>query len=586
MIRVAELLPGDTVGITFTATAVNAPEDFTSYTNTASASFTLVRADGQTIGLNTVSNTVVVTLDQLPPVETPDLTVVKSANAATAVVGQTITYTISLTNTSSTNINNIVLRNLINEGLRFLVGSNTINGTLQPRASSLSVPVGSLLPNESIIVTVQAVVLALPPSGQIVNRAIIEYNGISVPSNAVVLPVLQSRLIVEKSVSTTVAFVGQLLTFQIVIRNEGTATAFNAKFRDPINFGIRIDASSIRVNDVLVPLSSNILDGLPLGDIPGGSTVVVTFHALVDGIPANAVVINQAFVDAEQIVPDSPIVPISVPSNIISVSVLDNEVRISKSTAATSASIGSVIGYTVDVQNRGATAISNFVLRDILPPVTRYVPNSLTVEGILKQLGRAPFVLEIPVGNVPPGQIIQIAFQLAVVAVPVQGEIANRMIATYEKQLPTGDRSNIIEFSNTSITPFVDVRMAKRVSQTTASSSDIITYFIDLHNNSNLTISNVLVRDQLPGQVTVLADTVRINGVQRVGANVIIGVPLQLLPPGQSVTVSFEARIDSQQGRIENVAVTTFDVQFTDGTFGRGTLQARATVRIEEEEEE
>lgn len=586
IIRVGELLPGQSFQFAFTVNAIGIPDDFTAYTNTAHADFYFVRAAGQSIPLNTVSNTVIVTLDELPPSDTPALTVVKSANTSTAIIGQTITYAISLTNTSALSIHAIVIRNLVNEGLRFLPGSITINGTLQSRLDSSSISVGSLLPNESVRVTVQAVILALPPSGEIVNRAMIDYNGISVPSNAVVIPVLQSRVIVEKFVSSSIAYIGQTLTFTIVVRNEGTDTAYNAALRDPINFGIRIDVATVRVNNVLVPINSMDIDGLPLGDIASGTTVVVTFTALVDCMPANAIVINQAFVDAEQIAPDSPLVPVRVPSNIVAVQILDNQVRIVKTTTATAASIGSTIDYTVEVVNGGSAAISNFTLRDILPPGTRYVPDSLSVAGSLRPDARLPFILDIPIGIIQPGGSIQISYQLVVVAVPIQGEIPNQMVSTYEKQLPTGELVSIIETSNTTITPFVDIRLTKRASQTTAATGEIITFVIEIHNNSHLTIFNNVVHDQLPDQVMMLGDTVTINDIPRAGTNIAKGVLLQPIQPGESVSITFDARIDSEQGVIENTAQLAYDVQLANGSLGKGRLNANVRVRVDADDEE
>ncbi|MCR8842634.1 hypothetical protein NQ117_02980 [Paenibacillus sp. SC116] len=587
-ILIDSLPVGTTVAIDFTVTAAALPPDFTAYTNTASASFTFTRADGTTVPLTALSNTVVVPVQSLTPIPAPTLTVTKSANVATAIIGQTVTFSISITNTSTAPIANISLINILNEGLVFLRGSITVNGNDQPDLGTASVPIGTLLPDESAIVTVQAIILAIPPSGEVVNRAAVQTDTFTQPTNAVVIPVTSASLIVDKTVTPSMAFVGQPLNFTVNVRNAGTAVAENVLFRDPISLGIRIDPNSVRVNGQLVPIGSSSIEGLPLGNIGVGQTVTITFTAIVDSLTSNGIVINQSFISTEQAAEGSAPVPIEIPSNIVAIPNMDPDLRIIKSSDVSLGFIGSFIDYVIDIQNISGSELTNFILRDPLPAGTRFVRGSLTVNGVpITNLLVRPN-RSVQVGTIEPGQSIRIAFQLVVVAIPVQGEFANQVIATYNKALPDGTIVALSQTSNTLIIPFAElnVQMSKRASQSVVVTCHTLTYQVEIINNSNLTLTNAVLRDQLPVGVLFQTGSLTINGITQPNGNLSGGLPLQAIAPRQTVRIAYQVKVNTDKESIVNAALLTFLAQSPDGNQGRGELTASTTVKVKQEEHE
>ena len=69
-------------------------------------------------------------------VEEPVFIPVKSVSAATANIGETVVYTVTLTNSCESPLTNVFFRDVVPEGLTFVLGSVTINGltetTLNP----------------------------------------------------------------------------------------------------------------------------------------------------------------------------------------------------------------------------------------------------------------------------------------------------------------------------------------------------------------------------------------------------------------------------------------------------------------------
>lgn len=113
--------------------------------NTASVSF-----GGATVPSNTVS-----TLLSLPP------TVVKTVDKLSAVIGDTLTYTVTVTNVSLTAITSLPFSDLLPQGALYLTDSFEVNGSpAVPTVSgnSLSYTIPSIPAAGSAVITFQVLV--------------------------------------------------------------------------------------------------------------------------------------------------------------------------------------------------------------------------------------------------------------------------------------------------------------------------------------------------------------------------------------------------------------------------------------------
>jgi uncharacterized repeat protein (TIGR01451 family) len=97
---------------------------------------------------------------------------------------------------------------------------------------------------------------------------------------------------------------------------------------------------------------------------------------------------------------------------------------------------------------------------------------------------------------------------------------------------------------------------SKSVSNIRPNRGDTITYTVQVANTTSEDMSGVSLYDSLPYQFTLVPGSVMVNGIQ--AADDVVGVPGAVigdLAPGETVTVSFDARVsDTAQGEPSNYA--------------------------------
>lgn len=115
------------------------------------------------------------------------LSVTKEVNATTALIGDTLTYTMTVTNTSSIPVNGVVLTDPIPSGTAFVPGSVTVNGSPSADLPNTGITIGTLAAGASSVVTFQVKIgNTLPNPNPIPNTATVNYtNGTPVESNTV-----------------------------------------------------------------------------------------------------------------------------------------------------------------------------------------------------------------------------------------------------------------------------------------------------------------------------------------------------------------------------------------------------------------
>ncbi|MNI36785.1 hypothetical protein D3C73_908500 [compost metagenome] len=248
--------------------------------NQASVSFTSGAFSGASY-----SNTFVT------PVYQPFINIVKSADTANATVGDTVTYFLNVTNTGNLAAN-VTITDSIPAGAVFIPNSVLVNGVPQPGADPASgLNIGTVAPGATVTVTItlQVTVASLPSPQQLVNQAASTFtfsppdgrllSGSSV-SNVLVIPVSSPDVTVVKSTPAIDAVVGDVITYTIVVTNNGIAPVNNVVLVDPIPAGSQFVAGSVTVDGTARP-GANPGSGIVIGTIAPGDSVTVTFQVQV-----------------------------------------------------------------------------------------------------------------------------------------------------------------------------------------------------------------------------------------------------------------------------------------------------------------
>ena len=286
---------GGAATVTFQVLVDNAIPLVNPIPNSAAAAFTFTTDPTQPNGRTGVSDSNAVTTQ----INRAMVTAVKTATPDFADVGDTVSYTITLTNTGNVAANNVVLTDVIPAGTSFVPGT-LLGATGTPPSLTLANPIpaggtatvtfdvliGNSLPKPNPIENSVAAAFTYTVDPARPNQA----SGTAVGGPAAT-QVNTARLLVEKSADKPISYIGDIITYQISVKNTGNVSADNVVLTDLLPTGVSYVPGSLLVS---VPYSGTLASGLALtGPIAAGQTVTLTFRAKVDAIPSPNPILNQ-----------------------------------------------------------------------------------------------------------------------------------------------------------------------------------------------------------------------------------------------------------------------------------------------------
>lgn len=517
-------------------------------------------------------------------INAPQINLTKSSNVTGVVNGDSVLYTVTVSNTGTANAASVVLSDVMPPGSTFVAGSVTVAGVARPTFDiTTGVSLGSLNLGSSITVSYRANVTSVPSPQQLVNVANAAFTFQSVaggsiitgviPSNGVTLPVYSPILSIAKSANVANATVGNTVTYRLEITNSGNIGA-NTTITDNIPSGSSFVAGSFTVNGS--PISgANPVTGVPIGTIAAGATSIVTFQVLVNSLPSPPQLVDQANANYTFQPPDGRTISGSASSNVLTLPVQLPNVSVAKSASLLNATVGDTITYSTVIANNGTAAVTNVVLNDTLPTGVTFVAGSVTVGGAPRQ-GASP-ASGIAVGTIAAGTSVNVSFQVTVTSVPSPAQLLNRASASYSSGTFTG-----ISLSNTTTTAVFQpvIGITKSADRSSATLGSIITYSLNISNTGNIA-AQVTLTDNVPTGSTFVAGSVTVGGVARPSDSPITGISLGILNPGSSILVTFQTELNSIPSPpfLVNQAASSYSYQLPDGrTISGSSLSPTVTV--------
>nr|WP_202113169.1 DUF11 domain-containing protein [Paenibacillus sp. MMS18-CY102] len=557
-ITVGTIAAGSSITVTIQATVSSMPAS-SQLVNQSNVSYSIGTFTG-----TTASNSVTT------PVYQPVITLSKSANATAATVGDTLTYTITARNTGN-RAANVTLTDNIPNGSSFIAGSVTINGVASPSSSPLTgIPIGSLAHNALVIVTFQTLLNTLPSPAVLVDQAASSYTytlpsgrnlaGSSI-SNTVTIPASAPNVSIVKSASDTAVAVQEVLTYTLLVTNNGIAPVNNAVISDPVPAIASFVAGSVTINAVAAPLA-NPNAGISLGSISPSATVAVTFKIRVNVLPSTGTLSNVASVGFTS----GAFTGTSI-SNTVTTPVSEALITIAKSSSVANVTVGDTFSYWFSLTNTG-NASATVTLTDVVPAGSSFVENSVLVNGAPTP-GVSP-VTGIPVGVIPAGATSIVSYVVNVDNYPASRQLVNQASAAYEFALANGRTVTRSAASNavTVLVALLNVSLTKSASRSSAVVGDTMVYTSVLTNNGIANVNNIILRDQLQANTSFMPGSVQVQSVTRPDASPETGISIGTLAPGASVTVTFEVMITMA---IPSEITNQSTASFTSGSFSATT---------------
>lgn len=232
-----------------------------------------------------------------------EFTPVKTASVSSASIGETVEYTVTLSNTCTNPLTDVFFRDLVPAGLNFVPGSVTVNGTSIPAANPNT---GFTIPNVpgggTAAVTFLATAGSVPVQNPTLNQAAVTYSytpvegGIpaefEVESNEV--PVLITGTLADLSVTKTGSRTiqqGGVLTYAVTVANAGPSAAENVLLTDVIPAALSEAQYSITGGSSFLPWPGS----LSLGTLAEGASRTILIRGTVQQ-QAEGAIVNTAAV--------------------------------------------------------------------------------------------------------------------------------------------------------------------------------------------------------------------------------------------------------------------------------------------------
>jgi uncharacterized repeat protein (TIGR01451 family) len=450
----------------------------------AGATFTIfVNVSIQANAVGTIVNSVLVNYTNTAATPWPNSTVewpttiidpniiVQKTGPAFANPGQTITYTITVSNIGSAWAYNVVLNEMFDANVVF-ISCSLPGGTPWT--------IGMMSPNSTVVITVTVQIL-LGATGTIYNAVFVDYEnaaGDAKPSSFAWFntTLINPLLTITKSAPAT-ANPGAMITYTITVRNVGTANAINVAVAETYPAGTIFLGASIAPevgfdNLWLIPI------------LTPGSTWIVTITMGIISTTTGTLFNTVTAQYSNEMGTVMPIVSANATTTLIA-----PYLQLVKSAPAT-ANTGQFINYTITVTNTGTDTAYNVALFEtyfIVVPLTVFVSSSpISPDAGFDDQWTLPFPLN-------PGEsfVLQITVQVLETA---SGVILNQIEVLY-----TSAAFGIYYAFNTSTTAIVDPLFeVQKLAPATVNTGATMVYTIRYRNVGSDAAHNVVITENYP----------------------------------------------------------------------------------------
>jgi len=481
--------------------------------------------------LNNTSNTVLTNVSPLPP-PTPGPITLDKVGPATAIPGELVDYTITVTNGTLGRADYITVTDGT-QGLQAaslqVVSAVATSGTVPEcvvAAPTVTCTMTRLAVNGTLTIVIRGMVVA-PAGSSIINSASVNANikndGYSASDEV--------QTIINPGIDLTITKTGTPdpvcassfpnfgmtdcqggLTYTFVVGNSGTQEATDVVLRDPLPPGTTFDAAA---SSTLCTEAGGVVT-CTIPSIGPASTEVVTIVLVAP--PVTGEITNTVTVD---------------PSNAIFEADETNNIAVETTTVATGIDLtiekvddppgfdpiatSGTQTWTITVDNVGTQDATGIRVRDTLPAGSIFIDtqedNGFTCShsgGVVECVGGSIHGThwETYLGNGPDSATIQIvAF-----AQPTVGTMHNEVRVDPLDEIDEYNESNNFDFEDTTVTTgddtigaFNELSLTKTASPTTAGTSSLVTYTLVITNSGTDPAVGVVVRDTLPSGFTFLS---------------------------------------------------------------------------------
>ncbi len=573
------LPPGGTA--TFTVTGTLSASATGTVTNTAT-----VAAPSGTTDPTPANNSAT---DNGSPSPQADLSIAKTHSPTTPVPGQSMTYTITVTNAGPSAVTGATVADALPAvitGASWTCAAST--GASCPASGSGNIATSAVnLPSGGTATFTVTGTLSASATGTVTNTATVAApTGTTDPTPANnsatdnSTPAPQADLSIAKTHSPAALVPGQSMTYTITVTNAGPSAVTGATVADTLPAVITGASWTCAAagSGASCPAAGSGNIATSAVNLPPGGTAVFTVTGTLSA-SATGTVTNTATVAAPSGTTDpTPANNSATDSTTIGPQA---DLSITKTHSPAVLTPGQSIGYTITVTNAGPSAVTGATVADTLPAV---------ITGASWTCAAAGSGASCPAGgsgniatsavNLPSGGTATFTVT-GTLSASATGTVTNTATVAVPSGTADPTPANNTATDSTAIGPRADLSITKTDGVTTINIGQNLTYTIVVSNAGPSAVTGAPVADTIPSVLTGASWTCTPAGGAACGAGSGSGNISQNvnLPVGGSVTFSVRAQVGSSaSGSISNTATVAAPSGVTDPTPANNTATDTDTV--------
>ena len=495
-----------------------------------------------------------------------DLSLTKTVDNTNPLIGETIQFTIGLTNDGPSHATGVQVRDVLPAGLQYVSSTPQI-GTYNSVTGIWNV--GSLEASATTTLIINATPLG---TGVVTNMAEVinadQPDADSTPDNnqsaeddqaSVMVGTRQIDLSLTQSVDTATPNVGGTVQFLLTVTNAGPDDASDVSVRDRLPSGL--DFVSATPSLGTYEAASGVW---VVGSIAGETSQTL---ALVATLSSVVPVTNIA-----EIISSQPIDIDSTPGNgndqeddyqSLTITPTIADLTLTQTTNSTAPNVGQNVLLTLTIGNEGPDAASNVVIQDSLPSGLGFVsadPSQGTYDAVT---GRWM------VGSVAPG--VTPSLQIEAKVLTPGGKTNTAEILSVDQHDPDSQpgNGNAGEDDQASLVlnpPVSDLSLLNQISNSRPGIGDTVQYTITLGNSGPNDASGVSVLNVLPSGVS-FENASTATGVYDSNSGI---WTVGQVASGQEVRLTIDARVISATAGVSTAEIDASDQFDPDSTPGNG----------------
>ena len=314
-------------------------------------------------------------------------------------------------------------------------------------------------------------------------------------ANADTSVIANADLAVSKTATQTTVVAGQLVTYTIVVTNNGPSTASSVNVVDALPAGFGLVSVVVNHDDGQAHVCATT--NCEVGNLPVGRAVTLTVVGLVaSNVAAGTVLTNVAQVTAATIDPNSTNNTASQATPVKTLAGL----FVAKTVVAGNAVAGLELTYLIVVTNVGPSAAVGVVVTDMLPVSTTHVSNTGNCQ--LDATGR---LLTCNLGTLAANAATSVAVTVRIDQALADGAVVTNT-ALLVSNTPLAPNSQPTATIPTQVKTTADLALFKAAPATVVA-GETVRYTLTVVNRGPSTARSIVVTDVLPARVSYVAGT-------------------------------------------------------------------------------